>query len=130
MEDADQDSVWLEQQLQTSAVPHCCPQSLQAALQLVNIQVLAFTPASSVPWRVYLYTHTRYEDSNSTLVLGELLHTGEANQRTGSQGGGAEVKEMKVTLKQQPRDERALKGLWSILTTVLHTLALEKPDSS
>lgn len=130
VEDADQDSVWLKQQLQTSAVPHCCPQSLQAALQLVNIQVLAFTQASALPWRVYLYTHTRYGDSDSTLVLGELLYTGETNQRTGSEGGVAEVKEVKVTLRQQPRDERALKGVCSILTTVLHTLASEKHDLS
>lgn len=152
-EDGDQDCVWLEQQLQTSAVPHCSPQSLQAAMQLVNIQVLAFTPPSTLPWRVYLYTHTQYGDSDSTLILGELLYTGETNQRTvseGAEGGGAEeeeeeqqqratqpdqnqlggkeaeLKEVKVTLKQQPGDERALKGLLSILTTVLHTLSSEK----
>lgn len=129
MEGADEDLVWLEQQLQTSAVPHCSPQSLQAALQLVNIQVLAFTPPSTLPWRVYLYTHTQYGDSDSTLVLGELLHTGETNQRAVSEGEEKpEQQQIKVTLKQQPRNERALKGLVSILTTVLHTLSSEKSD--
>lgn len=151
-EDGEQDCVWLEQQLQTSAVPHCSPQSLQAAMQLVNIQVLAFTPPSTLPWRVYLYTHTQCGDSDSTLILGELLYTGETNQRTvseGAEGGGAdeeeeeeqratrpdrnqlsgkeaELREVKVTVKQQPGDERALKGLLSILATVLHTLSSEE----
>lgn len=36
---------------------------------------------------------------------------------------GEEEEEVKVTLKQQPRDDKALKGFLSILTTVLHTLA-------
>lgn len=36
-----------------------------------------------------------------------------------------EEKEIKVTLKQQPRDDKALKGFLSILTTVLHTLSSE-----
>lgn len=139
VEDPDEASAWLEQQLQTCAVPHCSAQSLQAALQLLNIQVLAFTPPGTWPWRVYLYTHTQYGDSGSTLVLGELLHTGEANQSAVPEGeeqpdqeqlGGneAELKEIKVTLKQKPRDERALKGLLSILTTVLHTLSSETSD--
>lgn len=36
-----------------------------------------------------------------------------------------EEKEVKVTLKQQPRDDKALKRFLSILTTVLHTLSSE-----
>lgn len=33
---------------------------------------------------------------------------------------------VKVTLKQQPRDDKALKGFLSILTHVLQTLSTEK----
>lgn len=142
----------LEESLQIPAIPHCSPQSLQAAMQLVNIQILAFTPPSTLPWRVYLYTHTQYGNSDSTLILGELLYTGETNQSTvltskigekdvavGGEreqviqvdqnllsGKETELKNVKVTLKQQPSDERALKGFFSILTTVLQTLSSER----
>uniref|UniRef100_A0A3Q4BPS6 Beta-adaptin appendage C-terminal subdomain domain-containing protein n=1 Tax=Mola mola TaxID=94237 RepID=A0A3Q4BPS6_MOLML len=110
--------LWLQQQwLQSSTIPQCSPQNLQAAMQLVNIQTLAFTPPNTLPWRVYLYSHTQYACSgdtpHSTLILGELLYTGEGNQ-------------IKVTLKQQSRDDKALKGFLSILTAVLHTLSSER----
>lgn len=36
-----------------------------------------------------------------------------------------EEKEVKVTLKQQPKDDKALKQFLSILTTVMHTLSSE-----
>ncbi|KAL1020491.1 hypothetical protein UPYG_G00000760 [Umbra pygmaea] len=39
-------------------VPSCSSESLQVALQLVNIQMLAFTPANKHPWKVYIYTHS------------------------------------------------------------------------
>uniref|UniRef100_A0A8C4E4Z6 Beta-adaptin appendage C-terminal subdomain domain-containing protein n=1 Tax=Dicentrarchus labrax TaxID=13489 RepID=A0A8C4E4Z6_DICLA len=102
-----------QEQIQFPAIPHCSPQSLQAAMQLVNIQTLAFTPPHTLPWRVYLYTHTQHagDSPHITLILGELLYTGE--------------EELKVTLKQQPRDDKALKGFLSILTTVLHTLVTQ-----
>uniref|UniRef100_A0A7N8X523 Adaptor related protein complex 4 subunit beta 1 n=1 Tax=Mastacembelus armatus TaxID=205130 RepID=A0A7N8X523_9TELE len=68
------------------AIPHCSPQSLQAAMQLVNIQTVAFTPPHTLPWRVYLYTHTQcirsVDTPHSTLILGELLYTGEAHQKS------------------------------------------------
>uniref|UniRef100_G3PIH5 Beta-adaptin appendage C-terminal subdomain domain-containing protein n=1 Tax=Gasterosteus aculeatus aculeatus TaxID=481459 RepID=G3PIH5_GASAC len=88
------DYVCLEERIRCPAVPHCSPQSLQAAMQLVNIQTLAFTAAHASPWRVYLYTHAQQ----------------------------AAQEEVKVTLKQRPRDEKALQGFLSILTAVLHTL--------
>lgn len=131
-------------------------------MQLVNIQTLAFTPPHTLPWRVYLYTHTQHPHSgdtpHSTLILGELLYTGEANVRVvvkKDMGDGevvveeeqvkegeeatadgpsgeesarkdGEKREVKVTLKQQPRDDKALTGFLSILTTVLHTLSSER----
>ncbi|XP_032377543.1 AP-4 complex subunit beta-1 [Etheostoma spectabile] len=161
-----EDTLCLEEHILCPAIPHCSPQSLQAAMQLVNIQTMAFTPPHTLPWRVYLYTHTQHAHSGdtprSTLIVGELLCTGEANQRLGvvnrgvGDGDGDVVKGreeeqvkpveeatadgrsgresvrnygekiIKVTLKQQPRDDRALKGFLSILTTVLHTLSSER----
>ncbi|KAM8830339.1 AP-4 complex subunit beta-1 isoform 1-T1 [Synchiropus picturatus] len=127
------------------AIHQCSPQSLQAAMQLLNIQPLAFTPAHTLPWRVYLYTHTHHGDPTGspavTLVLAELLYTGEAN----SEAAGAvdeetrDVEEerlekkgctstdcVKVTLEQRPRDDRALQGFLSILTKLLQALTAEK----
>uniref|UniRef100_A0A3B4XUN1 Adaptor related protein complex 4 subunit beta 1 n=1 Tax=Seriola lalandi dorsalis TaxID=1841481 RepID=A0A3B4XUN1_SERLL len=117
----EEDYMCMQEHVQCPAIPHCSPQSLQAAMQLVNIQTLAFTPPHTLPWRVYLYTHTQHTHSadtpHSTLILGELL--GEDKQMKEGEEG------VKVTLKQQPRDEKALKGFLSILTTVLHTLSSE-----
>ncbi|XP_028265208.1 AP-4 complex subunit beta-1 [Parambassis ranga] len=156
----EEDCVWREECIQCPAISQCSPQSLQAAMQLVNIQTLAFTPPHTLPWRVYLYTHTQQacsaDTSHSTLILGELLYTGESQQR-GERKGTADgqvgvegskdkqVKEqtettagrlgerengkdegVKVTLLQQPRDDKALEGFVVILTTVLHTLASER----
>lgn len=146
----------LEEGVQCPAIPHCSPQSLQAAMQLVNIQTLAFTPPHTLPWRVYLYTHTQHAHSgdtpHSTLILGELLYTGvvkkdmgdgevvveEEQEKEGEEATAdglsgkesvredGEGQEVKVTLKQQPRDDKALTGFLSILTTVLHTLSSER----
>ncbi|CAK6970898.1 AP-4 complex subunit beta-1 [Scomber scombrus] len=167
--DEEKDYVCVEEHIRCPAIPHCSPRSLQAAMQLVNIQTLAFTQPHTLPWRVYLYTHaqhTRSDDTcQSTLVLGELLYTGEADQKTGGETGtgdgetadkiAAEGREqeqvkqreeavvtglngretarkereedrVKVTLKQQAKDEEALRGFLSILTTVLHTLSSER----
>lgn len=158
MEEEEEDYVCLEEWLQSSTIPQCSPQNLQAAMQLVNIQTLAFTPPNTLPWRVYLYSHTQYACSgdtpHSTLILGELLYTGEANKTLVLRKGTCEsetvedkqVKEreehklnereserivgegnqIKVTLKQQSRDDKALKGFLSILTAVLHTLSSER----
>lgn len=168
--DEEKDYICVEEHIRCPAIPHCSPRSLQAAMQLVNIQTLAFTPPHTLPWRVYLYTHaqrTLSDDTRqSTLVMGELLYTGEADQITGGETGtgdgdtadktAAEGREqeqvkqreeavvaglngretaredggedrVKVTLKQrQPKDEEALRGFLSILTTVLHTLSSER----
>ncbi|XP_060914629.1 AP-4 complex subunit beta-1 [Labrus mixtus] len=134
----EEDFVRLEERVRCPAVPHCSPQSLQAAMQLLNIQTLAFTPPHALPWRVYLYTHTQHTHSDDTprrtLILGELLCTGGDGDGEGEEGGGGatgdgvrkpEEEEVKVTLQQQPRDDEALRGFLSILTSVLHTLTSE-----
>ncbi|XP_040049070.2 AP-4 complex subunit beta-1 [Gasterosteus aculeatus] len=118
------DYVCLEERIRCPAVPHCSPQSLQAAMQLVNIQTLAFTAAHASPWRVYLYTHAQ-QAARSALILGQLLYAGEDEDEDGLSEGPSprgREEEVKVTLKQRPRDEKALQGFLSILTAVLHAL--------
>lgn len=131
--------LWREETIGCTAVTRCSPQSLHAAMQLVNIQTLAFTPSCSLPWKVFLYTHTLHPDtSGSTLILGELLYTGEANRKCPADGEvelkdptetmgatAAGDKGVKVTLRQQPPDVGALRVFFSVLTTVLHTLSSE-----
>uniref|UniRef100_A0AAX7U216 Beta-adaptin appendage C-terminal subdomain domain-containing protein n=1 Tax=Astatotilapia calliptera TaxID=8154 RepID=A0AAX7U216_ASTCA len=95
------DCAWIEECVRCPAVLHCSPQSLQAAMQLVNIQTLAFTPQQMLPWRVYLYTHT---------------------QLRVSEDGQEEEEGIKVILNQQPKDDDALRQFLTILITVLNTL--------
>ncbi|XP_029973845.1 AP-4 complex subunit beta-1 isoform X2 [Salarias fasciatus] len=133
----EEDCVWVEECIECPTVPHCSPQSLQAAMQLVNIQALAFTPPQALPWRVYLYTHARRGTARRSLVLGELLYTGaacrlgdgraedeqtEATAAGRAEGEDGERRGIKVTLRLQPRDETCLRGFLSVLTTVLNTL--------
>lgn len=114
---------WLEEPVRSPALPRRSPHSLQAAMQLLNIQMLAFTPPHTLPWRVYLYTHTQRAPAGTTLVLGELLWPGEP--RPGEEGRPGQ-EEVRVTLKQQPRDQEALRAFFSILTTVLQTVSSQE----
>ncbi|CAL8326292.1 unnamed protein product [Merluccius merluccius] len=128
--------------VRVSFVPHhSSPRGLQAALKLVNIQTMAFTPPHTLPWRVYLYTHTRWKspipsppcEDTQTLVLGELLYTGRESGRVedkdekregGEQKkGGSEEGRVKVTVKQQPRDDEAMRGFLLVLNATLHTVS-------
>ncbi|KAF7663919.1 hypothetical protein LDENG_00194610 [Lucifuga dentata] len=152
-EEEEEDCVCLEEDIHCLTPLCCSPQSLQAALQLVNIQTMAFTPPHTLPWRVYLYTHTQdtcsADTPYTTLILGELLYTGGAEEKVvakecvcdgqdadkrvmegkeeeqvregeESTDDGLSRKEtgrneqenegVKVTLKQQPRDDKALNG--------------------
>ncbi|XP_011618067.2 AP-4 complex subunit beta-1 isoform X2 [Takifugu rubripes] len=115
----EEEHLCLEELIRSAVVPLCSPHNLQAALQLLNIQMLAFTPPHTLPWRVYLYTHTQRAHAGHTLVLGELLWPGE----TQKEGGAEPEEEVRVTLRQQPPDDEALKGFFSILTTVLQTVS-------
>uniref|UniRef100_A0A3P9I2U4 AP complex subunit beta n=1 Tax=Oryzias latipes TaxID=8090 RepID=A0A3P9I2U4_ORYLA len=101
------DFLQTEERICCSAVLQRSPQTLQAAMQLVNIQTLAFTPPSTLPWRRKAY--------------GEAA----AEELTGSEDRQVEVK---VTLKQQPKDEEAVRAFLSVLNTVLHTLSSERHD--
>ncbi|XP_061828045.1 AP-4 complex subunit beta-1 isoform X2 [Nerophis lumbriciformis] len=145
------DFVCRTEHLQGPNVTRVSPQSLQAALQLLNIHTLAFTPPRALPWRIYVYTHTA-APPRTTLVLAELLyqeagaHAAAADgedtddaaaladgEEEATFGGGetarerADVKEIQVTLKQRPRDDNALKDVLSVLATVLHTLSCQTP---
>ncbi|XP_036389534.1 AP-4 complex subunit beta-1 [Megalops cyprinoides] len=102
---------WLELEISHTETLACSgprspPETLQAALQLVKIQVLAFSRPNVLPWKVYLYTH-----GLSTLILAELLET-----------AGADSDSLLVTVKQKPKDERILQGFMSVLRTVLQTV--------
>lgn len=141
-EKKEEDCVWVEECLQCKTIHHCSPQSLQATMQLVNIQTLAFTPPHTLPWRIYFYTHAHHGTSQHSLILGELLYTGPASQEKSllieaeeneliegeeSQATAAGSREgeksgIKVTLRLQPSDDKCLRGFISVLTTVLHTL--------
>lgn len=115
-----EDPGWLEELIRSPTPPHHSPHSLQAAMQLVNIQMLAFTPPHTLPWRVYLYTHAQPAPWRSTLILGELLWPGGSRPSVTSEEGEEDIR---VTLRQQPRDDEALKGFFSILTAVLRTVS-------
>lgn len=123
-EEPGEEPACLEELIRSSAPPQRSPHKLQAALQLLSIQMLAFTPPHTLPWRVYLYTHTQRAHSCSTLVLGELLWPGE-NRPSGTPEDGRREgeEEVRVTLRQQPRDDEALKGVLSVLTSVLQTVS-------
>ncbi|KAM6976979.1 AP-4 complex subunit beta-1 [Aplochiton taeniatus] len=123
--------------------PCCSSHSLQAALQLVSIQTLAVTPPHTLPWRVYLYTHTASAARASasgpgSLVLGELLYAGAREDQEGeasisvdgeSEGrkeGTEERKGVAVTLRQRAGNDDVLRVCLSVLITVLNTLSPEK----
>uniref|UniRef100_A0A3Q2PCT7 Adaptor related protein complex 4 subunit beta 1 n=1 Tax=Fundulus heteroclitus TaxID=8078 RepID=A0A3Q2PCT7_FUNHE len=64
-----------------TAVPHCSPQNLHAAMQLVNIQTIAFSPSHSLPWKAHQQCSADGEPRDvSTLraflsVLTTVIHT-------------------------------------------------------
>ncbi|RXN35087.1 AP-4 complex subunit beta-1 isoform X3 [Labeo rohita] len=92
--------------------PRTAPDTLQAALQLVKIQTLAFTPGDTVPWKAYIYTR-----STGTLILAELLQ--------GDPQPPGSDESLVVSVKQQPVNQHAIKGFVSILKSVLQTLNVD-----
>ncbi|XP_035237295.1 AP-4 complex subunit beta-1 [Anguilla anguilla] len=92
--------------------PGSPPESLQAALQLVQIQALAFSRPGAEPWKAYLCTHGR-----GSLLLAELERDAAAADPPG----------LRLTVKQEPGDERALGGFVSVLRTVLQTVLQTAP---
>lgn len=142
-EKKEEDCVWVEERLHCKTIHHCSPQSLQATMQLVNIQTLAFTPPHTLPWRIYFYTHAHHGTLQHSLILGELLYTGPASQEksllaeaeeneqiegeeseaTAAGDHEGEKSGIKVTLRLQPSNDKCLRGFISVLTTVLDTLS-------
>ncbi|XP_030625094.1 AP-4 complex subunit beta-1 [Chanos chanos] len=90
--------------------PHSAPETLQAALQLVKIQTLAFSRGETLPWKAYVYTH-----SCGTLILAELL------QKDSEDSEGSLV----VSVKQQSEREQAVQGFLTVLRRALHSLSME-----
>lgn len=96
--------------------PPSSPETLQAALQLVKIQTLAFSRENITPWKAYLYSH-----GSGTPILAELLQEGSVGT-TGDGGSGSLV----VTLKQLPKNDSVIQEFVSVLKTVLRTLSAEQ----
>uniref|UniRef100_A0A3B4AKK9 Beta-adaptin appendage C-terminal subdomain domain-containing protein n=1 Tax=Periophthalmus magnuspinnatus TaxID=409849 RepID=A0A3B4AKK9_9GOBI len=102
--------LWLQlQSLQTDKGNTFTETYLQAALQLVNIQTMAFTPTN----------------------VDEAPDVDEVSQDKTFAAKGMEFgkSRVKVTVRQKPRDEPALMGFLSILSTVLNTVALQCENS-
>uniref|UniRef100_A0A672RN31 AP complex subunit beta n=1 Tax=Sinocyclocheilus grahami TaxID=75366 RepID=A0A672RN31_SINGR len=99
----------LHRQTLGSPLPRTALDMLQAALQLVKIQTLAFTPGDTVPWKAYIYTR-----STGTLILAELLQ--------GDPQAPGSDESLVVSVKQQPVNQHAIRGFASILKSVLQTL--------
>lgn len=89
--------------------PRTTPETLQAALQLVKVQTLAFTPGDTLPWKAYLYTR-----GSRTLILAELLQ-----EDPNSEG------RLAVSVKQQPANQHAVRGFVLILSNVLQSLNVD-----
>ncbi|XP_059383246.1 AP-4 complex subunit beta-1-like [Carassius carassius] len=92
--------------------PRTAPDTLQASLQLVKIQTLAFTPGDTVPWKAYIYTR-----STGTLILAELLQG--APQAPGND------ESLLLSVKQQPVNQHAIRRFVSVLKSVLQTLDVD-----
>nr|XP_055043586.1 AP-4 complex subunit beta-1 isoform X2 [Misgurnus anguillicaudatus]XP_055043587.1 AP-4 complex subunit beta-1 isoform X2 [Misgurnus anguillicaudatus] len=107
--------MWLDLEvLHRQTLGYCRPRTmpdLQAALQLVKIQTLAFTPGETLPWKAYLYTR-----GTGTLILAELLQ-----EDSESEG------KLVVSVKQQPPNQHAIRGFVSILCSVLPALTVDSP---
>ncbi|XP_016321893.1 AP-4 complex subunit beta-1-like isoform X2 [Sinocyclocheilus anshuiensis] len=102
----------LHRQTLGSPRPRTAPDTLQAALQLVKIQTLAFTPGDTVLWKAYIYTR-----STGTLILAELLQ--------GDPQAPGSDESLVVSVKQQPVNQHAIRGFASILKSVLQTLNVD-----
>lgn len=92
--------------------PRTALDALQAALQLVKIQTLAFTPGDTVPWKAYIYTR-----STGTLILAELLQ--------GDPQAPGSDESLVVSVKQQPVNQHAIRGFVTILKSVLQTFHVD-----
>ncbi|TRY71445.1 hypothetical protein DNTS_010933 [Danionella cerebrum] len=104
------EKLWVElQTLHTQNLLAPCaqtaPETLQAILQMVHIQTLAFTPAHTLPWRAFLYTR-----SAATIILTEILQ---------------EEDTVQVSVKQYPENKLALRGFLSTLQSAFQTLNAE-----
>ncbi|CAM4682567.1 unnamed protein product [Leuciscus chuanchicus] len=93
--------------------PKAAADTLQAALQLVKIQTLAFTPGDTVPWKAYLYTR-----GTGTLILAELLQ--EDPEAPGTEGS------LVVSVKQQPANQHTIRGFVAIIKSVFQTLNFDR----
>ncbi|XP_037592945.1 AP-4 complex subunit beta-1 isoform X3 [Cebus imitator] len=81
------------------------PDTLQMALQVVNIQTIAMSRAGARPWKAYLSA----QDDTGCLFLTELLWKPENS-------------EMQISVKQNETRTETLKSFISVLETVIGTI--------
>uniref|UniRef100_A0A8D2IIC5 AP complex subunit beta n=1 Tax=Urocitellus parryii TaxID=9999 RepID=A0A8D2IIC5_UROPR len=81
------------------------PDTLQMALQVVNIQSIAMSRAGSQPWKAYLCA----QDDTGCLFLTELLLESENS-------------EMQISVKQSEARTETLNSFMSVLETVIGTI--------
>nr|XP_035108405.1 AP-4 complex subunit beta-1 isoform X3 [Callithrix jacchus] len=81
------------------------PDTLQMALQVVNIQTIAMSRAGARPWKAYLSA----QDDTGCLFLTELLLTSENS-------------EMQISVKQNETRTETLNSFISVLETVIGTI--------
>ncbi|XP_015357690.1 AP-4 complex subunit beta-1 isoform X2 [Marmota marmota marmota] len=81
------------------------PDTLQMALQVVNIQTIAMSRAGSQPWKAYLSA----QDDTGCLFLTELLLESENS-------------EMQISVKQSEARTETLNSFMSVLETVIGTI--------
>ncbi|XP_076874981.1 AP-4 complex subunit beta-1 isoform X2 [Brachyhypopomus gauderio] len=108
------EKLWLELQVlhrQTLDFPPPAapPETLQAALQLVKIQALAFSHSDTRPWKAYVCSR-----AGGALMLAELLHADP--ELPDSQDA------LLLSVKQQPEKPQAVRVFVSVLRSALQTL--------
>ncbi|XP_078500522.1 AP-4 complex subunit beta-1 isoform X1 [Lissotriton helveticus] len=86
------------------------PDTMQTALEVVDINTIARSKSGTQPWKAYLYA----EDDQECLFLTELLLE-------------AHSTEIQITVKQSKENKAALMSFVSLMETVMQTVAGLKP---
>uniref|UniRef100_A0A4W4FFH2 Beta-adaptin appendage C-terminal subdomain domain-containing protein n=1 Tax=Electrophorus electricus TaxID=8005 RepID=A0A4W4FFH2_ELEEL len=88
--------------------PAAPPETLQAVLQLVKVQALAFSRCEARPWKAYVCAR-----AGSTLVLAELLH--------GDPAVPDSQDALLLSVKQRPENLQAIRGFVSVVLDLTYT---------
>lgn len=114
------EKLWLELQVSHQQSlefprPSTSPETLNAAFQLVKIQVLACSRSDAHPWRLYMYSRSSGGSRGQSLILAELL-----------EGGAGEPDlptDLTLFIKQKPEQSEVLSAFVSIIRNILQTFS-------